>query len=246
MPMMVETHAGGDAYVPPFIGPIEHVAHVKVDISGMTTGEVDADGNLKPGVPLTIDGLRIGVQVSVGTAVAAAVAGNTGNGTMGAVTVSAGAKAGVYRLTIVEPAANAGTFVVEDPDGVIVGSGTVAVAFSAGGLAFTLADGATDFASGDAFTITVTLTAGGATTKMVFGVTIEPVKLPLATSPTSATPGTITNGTLATETNDCFVAVATHALVNRDLAEDQLGRAYTAAELAAFDAAGSHVKITGT
>ena len=38
-------------------------------------------------------------------------------------------------------------------------TGTVAVAFSAGGLAFTLADGSTDFVSGDGFNITVTLTS---------------------------------------------------------------------------------------
>ena len=94
-----------------------------------------------------------------GTAVSAAVAGNVGNGTMGAVTISAGAKVGIYRLIIVEPGANVGTFVVEDPDGNVIGSGAVATAFSAGGLAFTLADGATDFLSGDSFTITVTATA---------------------------------------------------------------------------------------
>lgn len=89
-------------------------------------------------------------------AVAAAVAGNTGNGTMGSVTVSAGAKEGVYKLTIVEPGSNVGGFIVEDPDGINIGTGDVAAAFSAGGLAFTLADGGTDFAVGDQFTITLT------------------------------------------------------------------------------------------
>lgn len=93
--------------------------------------------------------------ITASGAITAAYAGNTGNGTMGAVTLSANAKAGVYNLTIVEPATNAGTFVVEDPDGLFVGRGTVAAAFSAGGLAFTLADGATDFVAGDGFTITI-------------------------------------------------------------------------------------------
>lgn len=95
-----------------------------------------------------------------GAATAAAVAGNVGNGTMGAVTLGAGAKVGVYRLAIVEPATNGGEFVVEDPDGVEIGNGTVAVAFSAGGVAFTLADGSTDFSSGDMFTITVAAGTG--------------------------------------------------------------------------------------
>lgn len=106
-------------------------------------------------VPLTVLG-----KVTVGAGTSEAFAGNTGNGTMGAITVSAGAKAGVYKLTIIEPAANAGKFTVEDPDGIIIGVGTVAVAFSAGGLAFTLADGATDFVAGDGFNITIAAGSG--------------------------------------------------------------------------------------
>ena len=73
-----------------------------------------------------------------GTATSAAGSGNVGNGTMGAITVSAGAKKGVYKLVIIEPVTNAGAFEVTDPDGVFVDNGTVGVAFSAGGLAFTL------------------------------------------------------------------------------------------------------------
>jgi len=98
--------------------------------------------------------------ITAAGAVAAAYAGNTGNGAMGAITLGAGAKAGVYSLTIVEPGVNVGNFVVEDPDGLFVGQGDVAAAFSAGGLAFTLADGATDFVAGDGFTITVAGASG--------------------------------------------------------------------------------------
>lgn len=98
-------------------------------------------------------------EVEVGTASAAADAGNTGTGTFGAITVGAGAKAGVYHLEIIEPAANAGTFIVEDPDGIEVATGTVGVAFAAGGLGFTLGD-ATDFVAGDGFKITVAAGSG--------------------------------------------------------------------------------------
>lgn len=94
------------------------------------------------------------------TAAAAADAGNTGNGAMGAVTVGAGASAGAYRLVIDAPAANAGGFFVEDPNGVEIGRGNVASAFNAGGLSFTLADGSTDFVANDAFTITVAAGSG--------------------------------------------------------------------------------------
>lgn len=100
-------------------------------------------------------GMVLGQITKAGTASAAAYATNTGNGAMGAITVSAGAVAGAYKLTVIEPGANVGTFQVEDPNGVLVGIGAVASAFSAGGLAFTLADGGTDFVAGDGFTITV-------------------------------------------------------------------------------------------
>ena len=94
-------------------------------------------------------------KITVGAATPAADAGNTsGAGTIASVTVGAGAKAGVYNVICVEPATNAGTFTVEDPDGVTVGVATVAVEFSSGGLTFTITD-ATDFVAGDKFTITV-------------------------------------------------------------------------------------------
>ncbi|HYC45373.1 MAG TPA: major capsid protein P2 [Burkholderiales bacterium] len=96
------------------------------------------------------------------SASSAAWAGNTGNGTMGAVTVAAGAKVGVHKITIVEPGANVGTFVHEDPDGELVSvRGVVASAYSGGGLSFTLADGATDFVAGDGFDITVSANSSG-------------------------------------------------------------------------------------
>lgn len=92
----------------------------------------------------------------LGTVTPAAVAGNTsGSGTIASATLGAGAKPGVYRVICMEPASNAGAFLVEDPDGLIVGRATVAVAF-AGPVNFTITD-ATDFVVGDQFTITVAL-----------------------------------------------------------------------------------------
>jgi hypothetical protein len=74
---------------------------------------------------------------------------------MGAVTVGASAQVGDYVLTITGAAADGGAFQVADPAGDVVGIGAVAVAFSGGGLSFTLADGANDFVVGDTITITV-------------------------------------------------------------------------------------------
>lgn len=107
--------------------------------------------------------LRTGMvlgKATKGAATATAGAGNTGgSGTIASVTVSAGAKLGVYHLVCIEPGANAGIFSVEDPDGINLGVATVGVEFSAGGLTFTITD-ATDFVAGDSFIITVAAGTG--------------------------------------------------------------------------------------
>lgn len=108
------------------------------------------------GAAALVRGSVLGRYVTAATEVAAAVGGNTGNGAMGAVTASGPVMEGVYTLRITKAAANAGDFAVRDPLGNVIGLGTVGVLFNVGGLSFTLADGAADFAVGDSFTITVT------------------------------------------------------------------------------------------
>ncbi len=99
-------------------------------------------------------------RVTKGSAVGAAVSGNTGNGTITAApAVGQAAKPGVYRIVCIEPATNGGKFSVEDPDGILVGIAAVGTEFAAH-LTFTIADGATDFVAGDAFTITVAAGSG--------------------------------------------------------------------------------------
>lgn len=105
------------------------------------------------------------LKYTVPTAAVSAASGinngvNTGNGVMGAIAVAANTPTGRYRLQIVAAAANAGTFMVTDPYNKIVGFGTVGVAFTQGGLTFTLADGAVDFLAGDGFTIDVLPASG--------------------------------------------------------------------------------------
>lgn len=109
------------------------------------------------------DGFNITVAATVGrpTATAAALGTNVGNSTSSAVTVTGYApQAGAHVLTILEPGANVGEFELVGPDGLSLGNGVVGTAFSGGGLAFTLADGSTDFAAGDQFTITVAAGSG--------------------------------------------------------------------------------------
>jgi hypothetical protein len=99
-------------------------------------------------------------RITKGTATGAAVAGNTGNGTITAgPTVGQVAKPGIYQVVCVEPAANGGKFSVEDPDRILIGVASVGAQFAMH-LTFTIADGDVDFAAGDAFTITVAAGSG--------------------------------------------------------------------------------------
>ena len=92
----------------------------------------------------------ITTQLSSKTASSAPKAGgNTGNGTMGAVTVTSAA-VGAYTVSFTSSTA----FSVTGPAGA-VGTGTAGTPFSTGGLSFTITAGATAFAAGDGFTITV-------------------------------------------------------------------------------------------
>jgi hypothetical protein len=56
MPIGITTTAGGLAHAPVFVGKIVNTDMVKVDISDLTTNEVDPDGYLKPGVPFDKSG----------------------------------------------------------------------------------------------------------------------------------------------------------------------------------------------
>ena len=97
-------------------------------------------------------------KIVTATATGAAAAGNTGNGAIGSVSATSAAKEGIYLAVCIEPAANGGMFEVEGPDGVIVGTVGVGVAFN-GPVHFTIADGATDFVAGDGFAIAVATTS---------------------------------------------------------------------------------------
>jgi hypothetical protein len=99
-------------------------------------------------------------KITKGAATGAAVAGNTGNGTITASpTVDVAAKVGVYRATCIRSATDSGEFLIQDPDGISLGTAVVGTAFTTH-LTFTIADGATDFAAGDMFTITVAAGSG--------------------------------------------------------------------------------------
>lgn len=94
-------------------------------------------------------------QILDGTATPAAGGGNTGTGTIGAVTLSQGAISGVYTLVCFAVVANLGKFILQGPTGIELGVVTTNSAFTGGGVAFTITDGGTHFVVGDTLSITV-------------------------------------------------------------------------------------------
>ena len=96
-------------------------------------------------------------QVTIGTVPTTGTAGggNTGNGTMTSVTGGASPKVGDYTMTCVGLDTNGGVFSVKDPAGQALPAAAVGVAYTSDQINFTINDGATDFAVGDTFTVTV-------------------------------------------------------------------------------------------
>src|ERR1043166_3016341 len=77
----------------------------------------------------------------------------------------------------------------------------------------------------------------GASPAFVYGVTFEAQKI---------VPNNPTNTTLAAETADPIITVNTVGHANRDIIEDNLGRALTSDEVAGFDRAGSKIALSAT
>lgn len=75
--------------------------------------------------------------------------------------------------------------------------------------------------------------------QFVYAVNPEPQNLRMAVLPP-------TNATLAADTRTFPLGMGTIGEVNRDIAEDNMGRAYNSNELAAFNAAGSMIHLTNT
>lgn len=100
-------------------------------------------------------GTIVGV-LSASASTTAANSGNTGNATVGTVTVTAPADVGVYTVDFTAATA----FEVRHPNGTLIGTGATGTAFTNGGLSFTITAGVTPMVDGDGFTITVTKVIG--------------------------------------------------------------------------------------
>lgn len=88
-----------------------------------------------------------------GTLAAVALAGNTGNTTLGTLSLGATPVAGVYRVSYTD----ATHFNVFSPNGDYLGSGVNGTAFTSTGINFTATTGGTAMVRGDGFTVTTTM-----------------------------------------------------------------------------------------
>jgi hypothetical protein len=76
----------------------------------------------------------------------------------------------------------------------------------------------------------------------VYAVNPEPIPLNV----TGLNKGTVTTTTLGNETVDHAIGVVCSGVVNRDIIEDNLGRALNSDEIAGFTVAGSLLRLTET
>lgn len=138
----------------------------------------------------------------------AAVAGNTGNGAIGTVTSTGKATRGTYIVRIETAMANSGVFSVINPSGAMIATGVVGTAFS-NQIAFTLADGATDFVVGDSFTVEV---VGDYKYKMVEATATDGTAVACAIY-ISANDGSFGTSTIAATTDTSIIALVRGAAV---------------------------------
>lgn len=51
----------GEIYPLPFVGPYNHTHAISINLTQFTSNEIDADGYLKPGIPLDAAGALVGI-----------------------------------------------------------------------------------------------------------------------------------------------------------------------------------------
>jgi hypothetical protein len=80
-----KTVQSGTIYGNPFVGPINHTVAIPVPLAALTNKEIDADGYLKPGIPLTKAGALVTAGAVFGVTVEAVkVATDNANATIAA------------------------------------------------------------------------------------------------------------------------------------------------------------------
>ncbi len=98
------------------------------------------------------------VLVRAYTATPAAIGGNVGNGTLTVSAIGPDVIEGTYTAKCILKRSDRGTFEIRSPSGGVIDEANVGTPLQSTTFSLTIADGSTDFAVGDGFTITV---AGG-------------------------------------------------------------------------------------
>ncbi len=243
MPILIETTTGGTAYPSPFLSDLAgNVIHVKVDVSLLTTSQVDQYGYIKPGVVLPSHGGAFGSANGTAQVETATVAGTIG--AAGAGNVSVTITSDYYDDPYVVAVAVAN----DDTAALVAGKIRTALAadtnvtnyYTVGGSSATVTLTAKTAGVNDA-TLNIATATGTAT-----GLTAAPTSVNTtpgvapddAVMVVAATKIAADNTALSSITNDPFVACATAATVNRDIVEFNLGRALLPAELTALKTSG--------
>jgi hypothetical protein len=126
--------------------------NVSIDTATVKSGANRLIGTVMAAI--TVDPTNSGITVTAGT--------NTGNGTFtkdATAAAQAGVWVGSYTVKIYKAVTNGGEFAVYRPDGSLVGLGSVGVTFN-NEIKFAIADGATDFAVGDSWTVAIPAGSG--------------------------------------------------------------------------------------
>ena len=239
MPPVIKKTTGGSVYGIPFIGRVDQTVHVQVDVSQLTTSQVDAKGILKPGVVLPMHGGALGS--ANGTA---QVETHTVAGTIGA--SGAGNAKVIITSTLLPAGSKTVTFAVANNDTATQVAGKARATLAAD------ADVSPYYAvSGTGADIVLTAKTPGANdaslkietdndTSSGLTHTVASANTAAGTAPDDAVmvfaPTKIAedNTSLGTITNDPLVACAVIAVANRAIVEDNLGRSLTPAELTAL------------
>jgi phage tail sheath gpL-like len=239
------------AYASPFVGPVGHTAHVKVDVSALTNTQVDSKGILKPGVVLTLDGIApsdtVGTkQVETATVLGSVGASGAGNATV--IITSPLLPGGTKTLSVAVANNDTAAQVAAKIRTALAADGDINDVFSVGGSGADVVLTALVPAANDA-TLNVSIDNGTST-----GLTAAPTSVNTTAGVAGGANAVIcmvkeatkiaeNNTGLASITDDPFVACATIAQANRDIVEDNLGRALNAAEVAALNSERSHIVL---
>lgn len=242
MPIRIEKTTGGQNYASPFLSDLGgNVIHVQVDVSLLSTSQVDTDGILKPGVVLPSHGGAFGSPNGVAQVETQTVVGTITEPGNIKVTVSSELYETPLEI-LVAVADNDDASAIAGKVRTALGADTrITDNYTVGGAGATYSlspkvagpnDDSLNMAH-DNVSPTVGLTADSSSVNTTAGVAPDDAVMVI-----SANKIADSNTGLGDITADPLIVCATIATVNRSIVEDNLGRSLNALELAAIKNSG--------